>query len=134
MEEEFEIIGEKEEAFLPFYASGLVAGMTSILVSHPADTVKTRLQLATSKTSATEVVRGMYEKKGVAGFFKGVSSPLVGRAPLTALFFTSHEVIKPMLERSQIESRTKKAFIGGAWASLTLTPVLVPVELFKCQA
>ena len=134
MEEEFDIMLNKREAFLPFYASGLVAGMSSILVSHPADTIKTRIQLSTSQVSASSIVSDIYKKAGVKGFFKGVSSPLVGRAPLSALFFTAHEIILPVLESASIESKSSKAFLAGSLAALALQPVIIPVELFKCRA
>jgi len=35
-----------------------------------------------------ECVRDMYKFEGVMGFFKGVSSPIVARAPIAAVMFT----------------------------------------------
>ena len=67
------------------------------------------------------------------GFFKGAASPMLCRAPLTAWFFTSHELIKPKLDALNFNGDLTN-FMWGAWAGITLMPVLVPVELFKCKA
>ena len=58
---------------------------------------------------------------------------MICRAPLTAWFFTSHEMVKPRL-RSYNMNENLSNFLCGAWAGFSLLPVLVPVELFKCKA
>lgn len=58
---------------------------------------------------------------------------MICRAPLTAWFFASHELIKPKLANIGLP-RDAANFLCGAWAGMTLLPVLVPVELFKCKA
>lgn len=55
------------------------------------------------------------------------------RAPLTAWFFASHEMIKPRLG-AMTSNANLANFLCGAWAGMSLVPVLVPVELFKCKA
>ncbi|CAI2369231.1 unnamed protein product [Moneuplotes crassus] len=133
MDEELLYTPVKQESVLSFYLSGAVAGFVSILVSHPADTVKVRLQCAEASVRASTVCRSIYQKSGFRGFFSGVSAPLFFRSPITAWFFTSHELIKPRLEVFGWQ-RDITNFLCGAWAGSTLLPILVPIELFKCKS
>jgi len=92
-----------------------------------------KLQLSDKNIRARTVCRSIYRNHGLAGFFKGAASPMICRAPLTAWFFASHELIKPRLQAYDIPSDLTN-FLCGALAGFTLLPILVPVELFKCKA
>jgi hypothetical protein len=89
--------------------------------------------VADSIVRARDITKGIWRKSGFRGFYVGASSPIIWRAPLTAWFFTSHELVKPRLAGYNI-SPDLINFVWGAWAGTTLLPVLVPVELFKCKA
>lgn len=58
---------------------------------------------------------------------------MICRAPLTAWFFTSHEMVKPRLQAMDL-NRNLSNYLWGAFAGMCLLPVLVPVELFKWKA
>lgn len=134
MEEEYEFVYDEKKQVAPFLAAGMIAGVSAILTSHPFDTIKTKVQLSENPVSCYEVCCKIYRSSGLKAFFSGASSPLLGRAPLTAAFFTAHEHIRPVIESFNLESRNTRNFLGGSMASACLMPILIPVELFKCQA
>jgi len=121
------------ESLLSFYASGAIAGTISVMVSHPADTVKVKLQWSSEKLRASTIWKSIWRKSGIRGFFSGAAAPIFFRAPITAWLFTSHEMIKPRVECLGL-NKDFTNFSCGAFAGLSLLPIIVPVELFKCKS
>ncbi|KAI4144583.1 MAG: hypothetical protein LQ340_006595, partial [Diploschistes diacapsis] len=65
-------------------AAGGVGGVCAVIVGHPFDLVKVRLQTAEKGvySSALDVVRKTVAREGLArGLYAGVSAPLVGVTP-----------------------------------------------------
>ena len=69
--------------------AGTCAGMMSITVVHPLDTIRVRLQTTTADrfTGFTDVVRQTLRKEGVLGFYKGMATPLVSQGIQKATMF-----------------------------------------------
>ena len=66
-------------------ASGGVGGVCAVLVGHPFDLVKVRMQTAEKGvyTGAIDVVRKTVAREGLGrGLYAGVSAPLVGVTPM----------------------------------------------------
>jgi solute carrier family 25 carnitine/acylcarnitine transporter 20/29 len=65
-------------------ASGGVGGICAVLVGHPFDLVKVRLQTAESGVykGALDVVRQTVAREGAKGLYRGVSAPLTGVTPM----------------------------------------------------
>lgn len=65
-------------------ASGGVGGVCAVLVGHPFDLVKVRLQTAESGVykGALDVVRQTVAREGAKGLYRGVSAPLTGVTPM----------------------------------------------------
>jgi hypothetical protein len=66
-------------------AAGGVGGICAVVVGHPFDLVKVRLQTAEKGvyTGAMDVVRKTIAREGLArGLYAGVSAPLVGVTPM----------------------------------------------------
>ncbi|CAI5653198.1 unnamed protein product [Oreochromis niloticus] len=58
------------------FIAGWIAGASSVVVGHPLDTVKTRLQAGKGYKNTLHCILTIYRKETVAGFFKGMSFPL----------------------------------------------------------
>lgn len=62
------------------YISGIAGGITVVLIGHPFDTIKTRLQ--TSPTGfyegTVDCVKKTLKWEGLKGFYSGIYSPLAG--------------------------------------------------------
>ena len=70
-------------------AAGGVGGVCAVLVGHPFDLVKVRMQTAEKGvyTGAIDVVRKTFAREGVRrGLYAGVSAPLVGVTPMCMVF------------------------------------------------
>jgi len=76
--------------------AGLLSGMMASLITHPADVVKTRMQLEYKGSSAVTAVRDIYRRspKGILGlseFYRGLTPRMIRRTLMTALAWTVYE-------------------------------------------
>ena len=74
--------------------AGTIGGITTVLVGHPLDTIKVRLQTNTEYSSMLQCVRATLAKEGLSGFYSGMSSPLAGEALFNAVQFLSYGTIE----------------------------------------
>ncbi|XP_049898511.1 solute carrier family 25 member 48 [Epinephelus moara] len=58
------------------FIAGWIGGASSVVVGHPLDTVKTRLQAGKGYRNTLHCILTIYRKETVSGFFKGMSFPL----------------------------------------------------------
>ncbi|XP_030315042.1 solute carrier family 25 member 48 isoform X1 [Calypte anna] len=69
------------------FAAGLVGGTASVVVGHPLDTIKTRLQAGQGYGNTLNCFLTVYRNESVAGFFKGMSFPLASSAIYSSVVF-----------------------------------------------
>ena len=80
-----QVVAQKSFAGLRSLAAGGFGGICAVIVGHPFDLVKVRLQTAERGVykSAIDVVTKSVAKDGLArGLYAGVSAPLVGVTPI----------------------------------------------------
>lgn len=58
------------------FIAGWIGGASSVVVGHPLDTVKTRLQAGKGYKNMLHCVISIYRKETAMGFYKGMSFPL----------------------------------------------------------
>lgn len=111
---------------------GAVGGFFNVVVGHPIDCVKVKLQTASSGLSMGTVFRQIASSQG--GFYMGVSAPLVAVIPAFALVFGSYEFSKRQIygTASSKELRLDQIAICGSITGLCLGMVLGPLERIKC--
>ena len=88
LKEEAKEAGKKSLAGLRSLAAGGFGGICAVIVGHPFDLVKVRLQTAERGvySSALDVVRKSMARDGLRrGLYAGVSAPLVGVTPMCML-------------------------------------------------
>ena len=116
--------------------------MCSVLVGHPFDLVKVRMQTATAKdkkgskgTFAT--LLDIVKTEGLGGLYRGVSAPLVAVAPIWAVSFwgfdTGDKIIRALatVPAGQALNLPQLCFAGG-FSALPTALVMVPAERIKC--
>ncbi|PQE09870.1 carnitine acyl carnitine carrier protein [Rutstroemia sp. NJR-2017a BVV2] len=89
LKQDAEIVVQKSFAGLRSLAAGGFGGVCAVIVGHPFDLVKVRLQTAERGVykSAIDVVTKSVAKDGLArGLYAGVSAPLVGVTPMCMLY------------------------------------------------
>ncbi|XP_058916594.2 solute carrier family 25 member 48 isoform X1 [Kogia breviceps] len=69
------------------FVAGWIGGAASVIVGHPLDTVKARLQAGTGYGSTLSCIRTVYRRESVLGFFKGMAFPLASIAVYNSVVF-----------------------------------------------
>lgn len=146
---EFGAMARWDEAIatLKDLTAGTVGGCAGIVAGQPLDTVKVRLQ---TQDKNNIIFRGPVDcfvktvkLEGPRALFKGMSSPLIGNAPMQALTFGAYGNMRRMLESvfpiAERKSKFREAppyfhlYTAGCWAGLAQCVVASPVELVKCK-
>ncbi|XP_065662369.1 mitochondrial basic amino acids transporter isoform X2 [Hydra vulgaris] len=120
---------------------GWISGCGGVLVSHPLDTVKARLQTQGVNTNGN-IYSGTWDcftktlrQEKFSGLFKGMSSPLIGTAFWNAVVFSSYGNSIRFLAGDNIGDRhlTKNVFLAGMITGAIQTVVICPLELTKTR-
>lgn len=122
-------------------AAGGVGGVCAVVVGHPFDLVKVRLQTTSGVyNGAFDCVRKTIAREGMArGLYAGVSAPLVGVTPMFAVSFWGYGVGKQLVDRfSEVEVRnnTKQYSVAqvsaaGFFSAIPMTLITAPFERVK---
>lgn len=120
-------------------AAGGVGGVCAVVVGHPFDLVKVRLQTAEKGvySSAMDVVRKTIAREGLArGLYAGVSAPLVGVTPMFAVSFWGYDVgktlvssLSPLAPGAQFSVAQISA--AGFFSAIPMTLITAPFERVK---
>lgn len=120
------------------FISGGFGGVCAVLVGHPFDLTKTRLQTAGPGVykGAVDVVRKTLAKDGVLGMYRGMVPPLLGVTPIFAVSFWGYDLGQKIV-RAWTPNRTSPNFTTGEYAvagfisAIPQTFVAAPVERAK---
>lgn len=124
------------------FLAGTAGGFCGKFLDYPFDTVKVLMQtenVGSAKqqmnSGAMQVVRNVYTKNGILGFYKGISAPLIGSMAENALLFTSYTAFKGILTKKNDDTDLPwiSLAMAGAGAGGIVPLVLTPVELIKCR-
>lgn len=135
-----------QSSSLVSFISGGVGGAFSVLVGHPLDLVKVRIQTSTTNSSYISVsgmLANTIRTEGIRGLFRGVSAPLVTVVPVTALSFWGYDIGQQFVRSFNSSSSsndqdgraalsTIEICIAGAIAAIPTTFILAPTERIKC--
>lgn len=124
------------------FAAGGVGGICAVIVGHPFDLVKVRMQTAEKGvySGAFDVARKTIAKEGLArGLYAGVSAPLVGVTPMFAVSFWGYDVGKGLVERFgtvTYKNNTPQYSIAqvsaaGFFSAIPMTAITAPFERVK---
>ncbi|KAH9897983.1 mitochondrial carrier [Cubamyces lactineus] len=125
------------ESIRSFVAGG-AGGVAAVLVGHPFDLTKTRLQTAApgTYTGAVDVVKKALARDGVTGLYRGVVPPLLGVTPIFAVSFWAYDTSKLLIQaltpnRKDKELSTAELAAAGFLSAIPTTLVTAPVERAK---
>ena len=117
---------------------GTLAGIAVTLVGHPFDTLKVLLQTQPNihpplYTGLVDCFRKTVAWEGVAGLYRGVTSPLAGQMLFRANMFLSFSQAKQLLRGSRPDNTLAEFYLAGSmgWALGTLMEC--PIDLAKSQ-
>ncbi|KAI4282909.1 MAG: hypothetical protein L6R38_002574 [Xanthoria sp. 2 TBL-2021] len=122
------------------FGAGGVGGVCAVLVGHPFDLVKVRLQTAEKGvySGAIDVVRKTVAREGlVRGLYAGVSAPLVGVTPMFAVSFWGFDVGKSLVRSFSPSTNSQTPFTiaqisaAGFFSAIPMTLITAPFERVK---
>jgi len=115
-----------------------VGGVCAVVVGHPFDMVKVRLQTAEKGvySGAMDVVRRTVAREGLRrGLYAGVSAPLVGVTPMFAVSFWGYDVGKNLVKSvSTVENgqfSVAQTSAAGFFSAIPMTVITAPFERVK---
>ena len=123
-----------EASWTKDFLAGTVAGIVSLAVAHPFDTVKTRLQVA-----QTGQYRGILDclmrtarTEGVRSLFKGLNAPVVASVSCNAIVFSTYGATARLLSgrnEAPYAVQPMHIFLAGSAAGLVQVPLVCVSEV-----
>ncbi|KAL1922937.1 uncharacterized protein VTP21DRAFT_9313 [Calcarisporiella thermophila] len=120
------------------FLSGGFGGIMCVLVGHPFDLVKVRLQTAPDGVykGTLDCVKQTLVKDGVRGLYRGMSSPLVGVTPIFAVSFWAYDLGKKIVYSATPNRESQQLTMGeimfaGGFSAVPTTLLMGPFERIK---
>ncbi|CAN6300046.1 unnamed protein product [Urochloa humidicola] len=123
-------------------AAGTVGGAAQLVVGHPFDTVKVKLQSQPTPppgqppryAGAGDAVRQTLAAEGPRGLYKGMGAPLATVAALNAVLFAARGQMEAVLRSEPGAPLTVgQQVVAGAGAGVAVSFLACPTELIKCR-
>ncbi|TFK73731.1 carnitine/acyl carnitine carrier [Pluteus cervinus] len=119
------------------FIAGTIAGMASLVVGFPLDTVKVRFQsptMAHRYKSTFNAVTTIVREERFIGLYKGITYPLATVALMNGLVFSSYRFfMKLQLENSESIPTLTQIALAGAGSGIVSSIVTTPTELIKIR-
>lgn len=126
---------------LQYFVCGGFGGVCTVLVGHPLDTIKVRLQtMPVPKAGEKPLYAGTLDcfqktvkNEGFRGLYKGMGAPLASIAPIFAISFFGFGLGKRIFGPKNPEDyKARHSFLAGAFSGIFTTSIMAPGERIKC--
>lgn len=123
------------------YVAGLIAGVATVIVGHPFDTVKVKLQKHNTEVHGIRYKNGLHcterilRTEGVRGLYRGATPSFLGMAFESSLLFGIYSQTKQLLQGGVQSGGPQPNVIipSAAFGGSIISFVLCPSELVKCR-
>ena len=120
--------------------SGTASGVTKLVVGHPFDTIKVRMQTEGGFgrfRGPLDCVQQTLRHEGVRGLYKGATPPLVGWSAIDSLMWGSLIQYRHWLRSLQADPSAPlslpRHFVAGGLAGITTVVLVTPIEQVKAR-
>ncbi|XVF52359.1 hypothetical protein PTKIN_Ptkin05aG0012600 [Pterospermum kingtungense] len=122
--------------------SGTIGGAAQLIVGHPFDTIKVKLQSQPTPlpgqppkyAGAIDAVKQTISAEGSRGLYKGMGAPLATVAAFNAVLFTVRGQMEALLRSEPGAALTvSQQVVCGAGAGVAVSFLACPTELIKCR-
>lgn len=122
--------------------AGTMGGVAQLLVGHPFDTIKVKLQsqpppspgVPPKYKGAIDAVKQTLASEGPRGLYKGMGAPLATVAAFNAVLFTARGQMEALLRTAPgAPLSISQQFICGSGAGVAVSFLACPTELIKCR-
>ena len=119
-----------------YIVAGWFGGCTGLMVGHPWDTIRVRLQTQGGNVpmryhSTSHCIKNIVQTESILGLYKGLMFPLLGYAGLYATRFGVEGNVMKYLQPDEKLPRLSNALIAGACAGTVAAFIASPIELVK---
>ncbi|KAK3271513.1 hypothetical protein CYMTET_20143 [Cymbomonas tetramitiformis] len=134
----------KEKPALISFVGGAVAGVAATLSSYPLDVVRTTLAAQGEPRvyhSVTGAIVGIYQSRGVAGLYAGVTPTLMEIIPHSAVQFGTYDLLKSGIQASHrtifkedeavYEVTPAEKFVCGLISGAIAKSLIHPLDVVK---
>jgi len=129
-----------KESGLKSFLSGGIGGVFLVLVGHPLDLVKVRMQTSTGDSGVVRMLQSTLAREGVRGLYRGVQAPIIAIAPVFAICFWGYDMGKRIvkgIDKSVPEGHeyvfsVTQLSVAGALSAFPTTALMAPSERIKC--
>lgn len=124
--------------FISFHPINL--SLCAVLVGHPFDLVKVRMQtgtVGTANSSVFGIMRKTLVSEGITGLYRGVSAPIVAVSPIYAISFWGYDIGQRIVGMFRKDDLTRplnllEISIAGGISAFPATAIMAPTERIKC--
>uniref|UniRef100_H2ZW17 Mitochondrial basic amino acids transporter n=3 Tax=Latimeria chalumnae TaxID=7897 RepID=H2ZW17_LATCH len=115
------------------FVAGCLGGVAGVLVGHPFDTVKVRLQVQNPEKiiyrGTFHCFQSIIKQESVFGLYKGIGSPMMGLTFINAIVFG----VQGNTMRALGQDTPLNQFLAGAAAGAIQCVICCPMELAKTK-
>jgi len=119
------------------FIAGTIAGIASLIVGFPFDTIKVRFQspaIAGKYHSTFHAITTIIREERFIGLYKGITSPLATVALMNGLVFASYRfLLKLQLPMAETVPTITQIALAGAGCGIVSSIVTTPTELIKIR-
>ncbi|KAJ1957018.1 hypothetical protein GGI12_005146 [Dipsacomyces acuminosporus] len=119
------------------FFAGTMGGWAQVVVGHPFDTIKVRMQTQPNPpiySGSMDCLRATIKGEGAAGLYKGVTSPLAGIGFCNAVVFAANGYFLRLFQSNSNGPLTlQQKAVAGALAGGVMSFLNCPVELLKVK-
>lgn len=121
------------------YLSGVFGGIAVVLIGHPFDTTKTRLQTSPPNfyVNTMDCVSKTIKWEGVYGLYKGILSPLFGQMVFRSASFGTFSATVKWLSSSDDSlsnpTTPSQLLLAGSITGLIISVIEAPIDLVKTK-
>ncbi|KAF7278825.1 hypothetical protein GWI33_007938 [Rhynchophorus ferrugineus] len=123
-----------------YFICGGFGGICTVLVGHPLDTIKVRLQTmpvpgpreSPIYSNTLDCFKKTLQNEGLKGFYKGMGAPIIGVAPIFAVSFMGYGIGKKLFETKDGQNTSLQYLAAGAFSGVCTTLIMAPGERIKC--
>ncbi|ORX78949.1 mitochondrial substrate carrier family protein [Basidiobolus meristosporus CBS 931.73] len=119
------------------FIAGTFGGWAQVVAGHPFDTLKVRLQTQGNPpkyNGGMDCLRITLKEEGLAGLYRGVTSPLAGIGFCNAVVFSANGYFRRMLQGGEAKPLTlSQIAVAGGLAGSVMSFINCPVELLKVK-
>ncbi|CCH43052.1 Calcium-binding mitochondrial carrier protein [Wickerhamomyces ciferrii] len=119
-------------------------GCTGKTIEYPFDTIKVRLQSQPHDQplkylNTIDCIKKTYKSEGFHGFYRGLTSPIIGAAAENACLFVTYNLTQDFIKSHVLNIPKDQKLplnyliVAGGFSGIVASFILTPIELVKCK-